>query len=73
LSGAISNGVVGWTVASVGMVGTVVSVPAGSIFVFKLIMVGIPLVLVILALVIFLKKFKITEDFHEQILQKLHD
>lgn len=75
LAGAISNGVVGFTAIWVAMTNnaTAQSVAAapGNVMKFKIIMFGIPIILFILSVIVFMKKVKLTEKFHDEVLDKL--
>ncbi|RTL00851.1 MAG: lactose permease [Proteobacteria bacterium] len=75
LAGAISNGVVGFTAIWVAMTNnataeSVAAVP-GSVLKFKLMMFGVPIILFILAIIVFAKKVKLTEQFHAKIVEQL--
>src|SRR5690606_7481135 len=67
LAGAISNGVVGFTAIWVAMTNnaTAESVAAmpGNILKFKIVMFGIPVILFILSIIVFIKKVQLTEAF----------
>jgi melibiose permease/lactose/raffinose/galactose permease len=73
LGGAISNGVVGWTVIATGMIGgaTKADITGSNVLIFKIIMMAVPLVLVGLAFLVFTKKFKLDEKMHEKIMVDL--
>lgn len=75
LAGAISNGVVGFTAIWVAMTNnataqSVAAIP-GNILKFKIIMFAVPIALFILAVIVFIKKVKLTEKFHDQVLEQL--
>lgn len=74
-AGAISNGVVGFTAIWVAMTNnataqTVASIP-GNVLKFKLVMFGLPIILFVLAIVVFIKRVKLTEQFHAGIVEQL--
>lgn len=75
LAGAISNGVVGFTAIWVAMTNnaTAESVAAmpGSILKFKVVMFGIPIILFVLSIIVFIKKVQLTEAFHDKVLGEL--
>lgn len=75
MAGAISNGVVGFTAIWVAMTNnaTAQSVAAvtGNVIKFKFVMFGLPIILFILALLVFGKKVKLTEKFHEKVVDEL--
>lgn len=70
---AISNGVVGQTAIMAGMTAgaTAASITEGGIISFKIMMIIIPAILLLLSAVVFMKKVKLDEKMHEEILQKL--
>lgn len=75
LAGAISNGVVGFTAIWVAMTNnaTAQSVAANpaNILKFKVVMFGVPIILFIISIIIFAKKVKLTEKFHDNVLDQL--
>ena len=75
LAGAISNGVVGFTAIWVAMTNnataqSVAAIPA-NIVKFKIVMFGVPIVLFIISIIIFARKVKLTEKFHDKVLDQL--
>jgi lactose/raffinose/galactose permease len=75
LAGAISNGVVGFTAIWVAMTNnataqSVAAMPA-NIVKFKIVMFGVPIVLFIISIIIFARKVKLTEKFHDKVLDQL--
>ena len=75
LAGAISNGVVGFTAIWVAMTNnataqSVAAIPS-NVIKFKIVMFGVPIVFFILASIIFAKKVKLTEKFHDNVLNDL--
>ncbi|MDD3266758.1 MAG: glycoside-pentoside-hexuronide (GPH):cation symporter [Burkholderiales bacterium] len=76
LAGAISNGVVGFTAIWVGMTNNAtantVAANANNITHFKIVMFVLPIVLFIISL-IFMRKVKLTEEFHEKIVDQLYE
>lgn len=76
LAGAISNGVVGFTAIWVGMTNNAtantVAANTNNIIHFKIMMFALPIALFIVSL-IFMKKVKLTEEFHEKIVNQLYE
>jgi lactose/raffinose/galactose permease len=72
-SGALSNGVVGMVAVLCGMTGsaTIFDITESSKLLFKTIMCGTPIVLVVISVVIYQCKFKITAKYHDQIVREL--
>ncbi|WP_108652461.1 glycoside-pentoside-hexuronide (GPH):cation symporter [Dongshaea marina] len=75
LGGAISNGVVGLTAIWVSMTNNAtpesVAADPSNLLKFKLVMFAVPLVLFLIAGIVFIKKVKLTESFHQDVLGKL--
>lgn len=72
-AGALSNGAVGLISLMVGMTGasTIASVSDGNKLLFRLIMCGLPAVMILISMVVYHKKFKLDEAFHERIIQDI--
>ena len=75
LTGAFANGLVGYIALAAGMTGsaTAANMTAKDIKVFESLSFYIPLVLAVLALVIFLTKVKLSEKKHATIVEELKD
>ncbi len=73
IGGAMSNGIVGIIAVAAGMTGnaTAADMTASNIHIFKICAFYIPLVLIILSLIVFLFKVKITEKMHDEIVKEL--
>jgi lactose/raffinose/galactose permease len=73
MSGAISNGIVGWVAVAAGMTGTATaaSMTPGGISLFKLVAFWIALFLHVAALFIYVFKVKISEKKHAEIVDEL--
>lgn len=74
-SGALSNGIVGLVAVACGMTGaaTFSDITASGRFLFRAIMCGVPVVLVLLSMVVYHCKFTLTMARHEQIVKELTD
>ncbi|WP_165777237.1 glycoside-pentoside-hexuronide (GPH):cation symporter [Bifidobacterium primatium] len=72
-SGALSNGIVGLVAIACGMTGsaTFADIASGGRLLFKAVMCGVPVALVLLSMLIYQLKFKITVKYHEEIVRKL--
>ena len=70
---AISNGIVGQTAIIAGMTAgaTAASITETGIFSFKIMMIIIPALLLVLSAVVFMKKVKLDEKMHAEIMEKL--
>ena len=70
---AISNGIVGQTAIIAGMTAgaTGASLTASGIFAFKILMFLIPGIILLIAAFVYLKKVKLDEQMHKEILEKL--
>ncbi|MBZ5984698.1 glycoside-pentoside-hexuronide (GPH):cation symporter [Leuconostoc gelidum subsp. gasicomitatum] len=73
LAGAISNGVVGLTAVAAGMTtgATAASITGSGQLIFKVIMFGVPFVVIILGTFVFYKKVTLTEKKHAEIVDQL--
>lgn len=73
VGGAMSNGIVGIIAVAAGMTGnaTAADMTASNIHIFKICAFYIPLVLIILSLIVFMFKVKITEKMHDEIVKEL--
>jgi lactose/raffinose/galactose permease len=75
LAGAVSNGVVGLTAVfcamTTGATAETVAADPQNIINFKIIMFGVPLVLLVISLVTFMKKVTLDEKQHAQIVAEL--
>ncbi len=73
LSGAITSGIVGLTAVWVGMTGkaTAASITPGNLLNFQIVMFAIPIVLIILATILYKKKVTLTEEKHAEIVKEL--
>ena len=73
IGGAMSHGLVGIIAVAAGMTGnaTAADMTASNIHIFKICAFYIPLVLIILSLIVFLFKVKITEKMHDEIVKEL--
>ncbi|MBS1007986.1 glycoside-pentoside-hexuronide (GPH):cation symporter [Leuconostoc suionicum] len=73
LAGAISNGVVGLTAVVAGMTtgATASSVTGSGQFVFKTIMFGLPIVIILVGTYVFYRKVTLTERKHAEIVDQL--
>lgn len=70
---AISNGIVGQTAIMGGMTAgaTAASISDASLLSFKLMMLVVPAILLIISAVVFMKKVKLDEKMHAEIMKKL--
>lgn len=75
LTGAFSNGLVGFVAISAGMTGsaTAADMTSKNIHTFESLAFYVPLVMAILALLVFLSKVKLTEKEHANIVEELKD
>ncbi|USI46613.1 glycoside-pentoside-hexuronide (GPH):cation symporter [Leuconostoc mesenteroides] len=73
LAGAISNGVVGLTAVVAGMTtgATASSVTGSGQFIFKTIMFGLPIVIILIGTYVFYRKVTLTERKHAEIVDQL--
>lgn len=73
LTGAFSNGLVSFIAVTCGMTGaaTAADMTAGNVHMFKSFAFYIPLVLAVLALIVFISKVKLTEKKHAEIVEEL--
>ncbi|MBA5813293.1 MFS transporter [Leuconostoc lactis] len=73
LAGAISNGVVGLTAVAAGMTtgATAASVSASGQVTFKLIMFGLPIVIILIGTYVFYRRVTLTEKKHAEIVDQL--
>ena len=73
IGGALSNGIVGFIALAAGMTGdaTAADMTPTNIHVFKICAFYAPLILIVLSLVVFVSKVKITEKMHAQIVEEL--
>ena len=73
IGGALSNGIVGFIALAAGMTGdaTAADMTPTNIHVFKICAFYAPLILIVLSLVVFVSKVKITEKMHAQIVDEL--
>ncbi|MDN6900540.1 MFS transporter [Oenococcus sicerae] len=73
LGGAVSNGVVGITAVLAGMTSgaSASSITAHGSFIFKVMMFGVPMVLILVATLVFFKKVTLDEKQHAVIVDKL--
>ena len=71
--GAISNWFVSMVAVMAGMTtgATASSITAHDQLIFKVCMFGIPAIMMVISLIIFMKKVDLTEDMHAEILAKL--
>ena len=75
LSGAITSGIVGLTAVWVGMTGkaTAASITPSDLMNFQIVMFAIPIVLIILATILYKKKVTLTEEKHAEIVKELEE
>ncbi len=75
LSGAITSGIVGLTAVWVGMTGkaTAASITPSDLMNFQMVMFAIPIVLIILATILYKKKVTLTEEKHAEIVKELEE
>ena len=75
LSGAITGGIVGLTAVWVGMTGgaSAADITAGGLLKFQLIMFAVPVLLLVLAAVVYRKKVTLTEEEHARIVEELEE
>ena len=75
LSGAITSGIVGLTAVWVGMTGkaTAASITPSNLMNFQIVMFAIPIVLIILATILYKKKVTLTEEKHAEIVKELEE
>ena len=73
IGGALSNGIVGFIALAAGMTGdaTAAVMTPTNIHVFEICAFYAPLILIVLSLVVFVSKVKITEKMHAQIVDEL--
>lgn len=73
LAGALSNGIVGFIAVTAGMTGsaTARTVTANGVHLFKMYAFYIPAGLLVLALIVFVSKIKLTEKKHAEIVKAL--
>ena len=73
IGGALSNGIVGFIALAAGMTGdaTAADMTPTNIHVFKICAFYAPLILIVLSLLVFVSKVKITEKMHAQIVEEL--
>ena len=73
IGGALSNGIVGFIALAAGMTGdaTAADMTPTNIHVFKICAFYAPLILIVLSLLVFVSKVKITEKMHAQIVDEL--
>ena len=73
IGGALSNGIVGFIALAAGMTGdaTASDMTPTNIHVFKICAFYAPLILIVLSLLVFVSKVKITEKMHAQIVDEL--
>lgn len=75
LAGAASNGIVGLVAVAAGMTGNAkpADITAHGVFQFNMFMFYIPIVLLVIAAVIFFAKVKLSEVEHKKIVEELED
>ncbi|MZL94686.1 MFS transporter [Bifidobacterium pseudocatenulatum] len=73
IAGACSNGIVGIIAVAAGMIGdaTAADMTAANIGMFKVCAFYVPLGIIVLSLLVFLFKVKITEKMHDEIVEEL--
>ena len=73
IGGAMSNGIVGFIAVAAGMIGdaTAADMTAANIGMFKVCAFYVPLGIIVLSLLVFLFKVKITEKMHDEIVEEL--
>ena len=73
IAGACSNGIVGFIAVAAGMIGdaTAADMTAANIGMFKVCAFYVPLGIIVLSLLVFLFKVKITEKMHDEIVEEL--
>lgn len=73
IGGAMSNGIVGFIAIAAGMTGdaTAADMTAANINTFKTCALYVPLVLIVLSLLVFMFKVKISEKMHDDIVKQL--
>lgn len=73
IGGAMSNGIVGFIAIAAGMTGdaTAADMTAANISTFKTCAFYVPLVLIVLSLLVFMFKVKISEKMHDDIVKQL--
>ena len=73
IAGAFSNGIVGFIAVAAGMIGdaTAADMTAANIGMFKVCAFYVPLGIIVLSLLVFLFKVKITEKMHDEIVEEL--
>ena len=73
IGGAMSNGIVGFIAIAAGMTGdaTAADMTAANINTFKTCAFYVPLVLIVLSLLVFMFKVKISEKMHDDIVKQL--
>lgn len=75
LSGAVTGGIIGLTAVWVGMTGgaTAADITAPNLLKFQLVMFAIPLVLLVLATIVYRAKVTLTEKEHARIVEELEE
>ena len=73
IAGACSNGIVGFVAVAAGMIGnaTAADMTASNIHTFKVCAFYVPLAVIVLSLLVFLFKVKISEKMHDDIVRQL--
>lgn len=73
VGGALSNGIVGFIAVAAGMTGdaTAADMTAANIHTFEVCAFYVPLVLIVLSLLVFTFKVKISEKLHAEIVEQL--
>lgn len=71
--GAVAQGVIGLTASAAGMIAgaTASSITAHGVGVFKTMMFGVPVILLVLSVIVFARKVKLDEAMHAEIVEKL--
>lgn len=72
-AGALSNGTVGLVAIVCGMTGaaTVNDITSGNKVLFKIIMFGVPALLILISMFIYHRKFKLTAEYHQKIVDEI--
>ena len=73
IAGACSNGIVGFVAVAAGMIGnaTAADMTASNIHTFQICAFYVPLAVIVLSLLVFLFKVKISEKMHDDIVRQL--
>lgn len=73
LAGAFANGIVAFAAVQSGMIGSAKpsDISAHQLFIFKSFMFYAPIILIVLAAIVYFTKVKLTEDRHKQIVTEL--